>query len=193
MIEFDKPKLSLIIIGVGFCILAGEVIPLNLFSGPEKINYSINFDNLAASALNLSKPETTFLPVALDSQKKIEIDLRRQRMTLFIDDKKIAEYTISSGKRTTPTKAGNFSIISKYPVAYGLIQGIVWKMPYFMGIYVAAGQENGIHELPFANGWREPVWDMGHPVSHGCVRLGIGDAEKVYNFVEIGTPVWVHY
>lgn len=191
--EFNKSKLTLIIIGAGLCILAGGIVPFNIFSWLEKIIYDIDFKSLAGSSSQLIKPSAAFLPVASDSQKKIEIDLKKQRMFVFIDDKKIAEYVISTGKRTTPTKAGNFSIISKYPVAYGLIQGIVWTMPYFMGIYVASGTENGIHELPFANGWREPVWDMGYPVSHGCVRLGIGDAEKVYNFAEIGTPVWVHY
>ena len=193
MTQLNKAEFNLILVGVGLCVLAGGIIPFNLFSGSEKIIYNIDFKNLADLSSQLAKPNVTFLPVALNSQKKIEIDLRHQKMLLFIDDKKIAEYIISSGKRTTPTKAGNFSIISKYPVAYGLIQGIVWTMPYFMGIYVAAGQENGIHELPFANGWREPTWDMGHPVSHGCVRLGIGDAEKVYNFAELGTSVWVHY
>jgi lipoprotein-anchoring transpeptidase ErfK/SrfK len=192
--ESNRHKLNLIIIGAGaMLILILGMTPLNLFSGQEKIIYEINFDNPVAFSLNRPKISDVFLPITSDSRKEIEIDLRRQKMLIFIDDKKIAEYVVSSGKRTTPTKAGNFSIISKYPVAYGIIDGVVWTMPYFMGIYIVSGAENGIHELPLANGWRESVRDMGYPVSHGCVRLGIGDAEKVYNFAKIGMPVRIHY
>jgi lipoprotein-anchoring transpeptidase ErfK/SrfK len=30
-----------------------------------------------------------------------------------------------------------------------------------------------------------------YAVSHGCVRLPAGDAERVYRFVDVGTPVHV--
>jgi lipoprotein-anchoring transpeptidase ErfK/SrfK len=30
-----------------------------------------------------------------------------------------------------------------------------------------------------------------YPASHGCVRLPAGEAERVYRFVEVGTPVAV--
>jgi lipoprotein-anchoring transpeptidase ErfK/SrfK len=33
---------------------------------------------------------------------------------------------------------------------------------------------------------------LGIPVSHGCVRVGIGPAENVYNFATIGTKVVIH-
>ncbi len=186
-----KSQFFLMLASVSFLILVGNAVPINMGS---VLNYGspINSKN-SFTAPDFSKIKPAQLPESLDIQKRIEINLSRQRMSVFIDDKIIAEHIISSGKRTTATKTGKFSIISKYPVAYGIIDGITWTMPYFMGIYIASGQENGIHELPFANGWRESSRDMGYPVSHGCVRLGIGDAEKVYNFADLGTPVWVHY
>jgi len=78
-------------------------------------------------------------------------------------------------------------------MAIGVIKGQVWSMPYFVGIYQAGSTENGIHELPFLNGYRESSSSIGYPISHGCVRLRIGEAEKVYNFSKIDTPVYVHY
>jgi lipoprotein-anchoring transpeptidase ErfK/SrfK len=30
-----------------------------------------------------------------------------------------------------------------------------------------------------------------YPASHGCVRLPDGEAERVYRFAEVGTPVQV--
>jgi lipoprotein-anchoring transpeptidase ErfK/SrfK len=29
-------------------------------------------------------------------------------------------------------------------------------------------------------------------VSHGCIRLGIGPAETLYNWTEVGTPVYIY-
>lgn len=133
------------------------------------------------------------LPISADVQKKIEINLRTQRMTLWLDNQVLTVYVISSGKKSTPTKAGNFSVISKYPVAYGDAKGVRWTMPYFLGIYKVKEAENGIHELPYLNGYRESSRSLGIPVSHGCVRVAIGNAEKLYNWADIGTPVWIHY
>jgi lipoprotein-anchoring transpeptidase ErfK/SrfK len=33
---------------------------------------------------------------------------------------------------------------------------------------------------------------LGIPVSHGCVRLGIGPAKQVYEWTEVGTPVIIY-
>jgi L,D-transpeptidase YbiS len=32
---------------------------------------------------------------------------------------------------------------------------------------------------------------LGQSVTHGCIRLGDEDLEKVYNAVQIGTPVYL--
>ncbi|OWK27108.1 MAG: hypothetical protein US76_00595 [Parcubacteria group bacterium GW2011_GWA2_38_13b] len=123
--------------------------------------------------------------------KCIEINLGAQRMKIWEKNKILKEYVISSGRPSHATKAGNFSILSKWPVAYGGIPGQRWKMPFWMGIYYVGSTENGFHELPFINGVREASSDMGKAVSHGCVRLGIGDAEEVYNFADLKTPVLI--
>ncbi|MFH0852163.1 MAG: L,D-transpeptidase [bacterium] len=172
-----------------FFVLAA-IVPVNLIfrSGQDlDIAYQLlPFDDAV-------KIKAAQVPEIAKFQKRIEIDLLEQRMRLFEDEKQIAEYPISSGRRDKQTKAGSFSIISKYPMALGGIPGQAWKMPFFMGIYTIKGTENGIHELPFINGIRESARDLGHPVSHGCVRLGIGAAEKVYNWAELGTPVIISY
>jgi lipoprotein-anchoring transpeptidase ErfK/SrfK len=99
----------------------------------------------------------------------------------------------STGKPSTPTRLGEFTVLSKYPMAYGGADGLRWAMPYFIGFYLSGSLENGIHELPFLNGAREGERNLGHAVSHGCVRLAIGVAEKVYNWTEVGiTKVFVH-
>lgn len=115
--------------------------------------------------------------------KKIEINLKQQKLSYYLSNVKLGEFLVSSGKNNTTPK-GNFKISNKSLKAwssYGL-----W-MPYWMGI---EGQKFGIHELPiWPNGYREGQSHLGSPVSHGCVRLGIGSAKLIYDFAEKGTLV----
>jgi len=34
---------------------------------------------------------------------------------------------------------------------------------------------------------------LGHPASHGCVRLGADDLKKLYETVPVGTRVFIFY
>lgn len=52
------------------------------------------------------------------------------------------------------------------------------------------GSAYGIHELPeWPGGYKEGKSHLGRPVSHGCVRLGVGSAEWLFNWADIGTEV----
>jgi len=42
------------------------------------------------------------------------------------------------------------------------------------------------------NNIRRGLDQLGQPVSHGCVRLNINDAEEVYNWAEIKTDIFIH-
>jgi lipoprotein-anchoring transpeptidase ErfK/SrfK len=96
---------------------------------------------------------------------------------------------ISSGKRGMDTPKGSFQIRNKFPRAWSKKYGLF--MPYWMAI-VPSGQF-GIHELPeWPGGYKEGQNHLGTPVSHGCVRLGVGPAKIVYDWAEIGTAVIVH-
>jgi len=164
----------------------------DFFSNFKKQEKSQNSANIVL----VSQPEinTQTLPELKITEKKIEINLKEQKMYLWQDGKIINQFLVSSGRKGRETKTGNFSVIEKLPMAFGCSEGQCWKMPYWMKIYPA----NGIHELPFItnNGgrtyFREGQSSLGHPVSHGCIRLGIGNAEKVYNWTATGTPVIIH-
>jgi len=119
--------------------------------------------------------------------KYIDISISNQVMTLFEDGIKDNSFLVSTGTYGMPTPLGIFNIRSKRRniwSSYGL-----W-MPYSMNFY----KGYFIHELPYwPNGYREGTNHLGMRVSHGCVRLGIGPAEYVYNWSEIGTPIYVHW
>ena len=122
------------------------------------------------------------------SEKNIKVDVgRSQRVYYYLGETKIGSFPVSAGKASTPTPKGNFKIINKHPKAwssYGL-----W-MPYWLGMGTG---RFGFHELPiWPSGYREGENHLGIAVSHGCIRLGIGPAEFLYNWVEVGTPVLIY-
>lgn len=130
-----------------------------------------------------------FTEAKIKEGKYIDINLKSQVMVIFENGKILDAYLVSSGKRGMETPQGSFQVHNKTPRAWSKKYGLY--MPYWMAI-ISSG-DFGIHELPeWPGGYKEGINHLGVPVSHGCVRLGVGPAEKVYNFAEIGTPVIVH-
>lgn len=121
--------------------------------------------------------------------KYIDINRATQIMSIFEDGKLLDSFLISSGKRGMDTPKGEFQIRNKFPRAWSKVYKLY--MPFWMAI-VPSGKY-GIHELPeWPGGYKEGANHLGTPVSHGCVRLGVGPAETVYNWAEIGTPVVIY-
>lgn len=128
---------------------------------------------------------TSTAPTVL--QKSLYVHLATQRLEQRVMNIPISEYPVSSGMPGKPTPVGTFKVLSKSPRAWSSAAKL-W-MPYWMHF---SGRGHGIHELPeWPNGHKEGESHLGKPVSHGCVRLGIGTAKKIYDWSPIGTPVIV--
>lgn len=128
------------------------------------------------------------VPPQITEGKYIDIDITSQTLTLFENGNRISAFKISTGKYSMPTPLGRFSILNKTRRAYSSTYKLY--MPYWMA-FTRLG--HGIHELPeWPGGMKEGQSHLGIRVSHGCVRLGVGPAEMVYNWAPIGTPVLVH-
>ena len=118
--------------------------------------------------------------------KKIVIDLSEQKLYLYENGEAVIDYLVSTGKPGMWTPTGEFQIHNKNKRAWSNMASL-W-MPFWMMIEPNKGI--GIHELPeWPSGYKEGSDHLGQPVSHGCIRLGVGAAEKVYNWAEIGTKV----
>ncbi|MFH0969247.1 MAG: L,D-transpeptidase [Patescibacteria group bacterium] len=121
--------------------------------------------------------------------KYIDINLKSQVLSIFENGNLLDAYMISTGKRGMETSQGNFSVHNKVPRAWSKKYGLF--MPYWMAM-VGSG-DFGIHELPeWPGGYKEGQAHLGTPVSHGCIRLGVGPAERVYSWADLGTPVVIH-
>ncbi len=135
-------------------------------------------------ALTTSEPETkeVLSPAAPNSNKgkTIKIVLSEQKLYAWEDGKLVKSFYISSGL-TGPTPVGNWTIYNKTPVQ-------TYQSPsyYLPNVHWSSwfAPEIAIHEAYWHN-------NFGNPMSHGCVNTTIGDAEFIYNWAPIGTPVEV--
>lgn len=122
-----------------------------------------------------------------DLEKYIEIDISDQELKYYENGYLIDTAQVSTGKWSMPTPLGTFNIQNKHPRAYSATYNLY--MPFWMQF---ESRGYGLHELPeWSNGYKEGQNHLGTRVSHGCVRLGVGPAEKLYKWADVGTTVIV--
>ena len=105
--------------------------------------------------------------------RHVEADLSRQVIALIQGGRVRRIYPISSGAPGTPTVQGSFKVYLKTPGTNA--EGMV-HAAYFIGGYATHGYPS------------VPVY----PASHGCLRVPIPDAARLFNWIRIGTPVDVY-
>ncbi|MEI8361064.1 MAG: L,D-transpeptidase family protein [bacterium] len=119
--------------------------------------------------------------------KHIAVNLKKQEIEYSTGSIILGRFRVSTGKKSMPTPKGEYKIVNKSKRAWSKKYGL-W-MPYWLGMKDGS---IGFHELPeWPNGFKEGQNHLGKPVSHGCVRLGIGDAKKLFDWAEVGTPVTI--
>lgn len=159
----------------------------------EAINRSAENPTIKLATEIKSMSTSTFDPQAggtpsLAEGKYIEVSLSRQRMYLFEGANFVNSFGVSTGKWSTPTPTGTFSIYNKIEVAHSAAYDLY--MPKWNAI--TADGQYGIHGLPYKGNWVEGASHIGTPVSHGCIRLGPGNDSYVYGWAPVGTPVFIH-
>jgi peptidoglycan hydrolase-like protein with peptidoglycan-binding domain len=105
--------------------------------------------------------------------RHIEADLSRQVIALIQGGRVRRIYPVSSGAPGTPTVQGSFKIYLKTPGTNSL--GMV-DAAYFIRGYATHGYAS------------VPVF----PASHGCLRVPLAEARRLFRWVRIGTPVDVY-
>jgi lipoprotein-anchoring transpeptidase ErfK/SrfK len=144
---------------------------------------SLSVIGIATSAVaTTSKNETikqTIQTLQKSEQRWIQINLSKQRLTAWEGRKPVYAVTISTGKKSTPTRVGSFKIQSKHKSArmrgrdYD-VANVPYTM-YYQGNY-------GIHGAY----WHKK---FGTPVSHGCINVAPNHAKWLFNWASLGTAV----
>jgi lipoprotein-anchoring transpeptidase ErfK/SrfK len=137
-------------------------------------------------------PAKRVRPAVTSVGPAIIIERNRYRLTLWRAGKR-RTFGIAVGQAAYPTPAGTFSIVTKQrnptwfppdspwaaglgPVPPGVSNPLGTR---WMGTSAPA---IGIHGTPVSG-------SIGTAASHGCIRMYIGDAEYLYDQIEVGTPV----
>lgn len=107
--------------------------------------------------------------------RRIEIH-RDLGVLLLVEQNEVQRAVHTSTGAWGATPAGTFRVYRK--------EILSWSVPFKVWMPYAAYFVGGIatHEYSYV---------PEYPASHGCVRLPAGDAERVYGFVDVGTPVHV--
>ena len=108
-------------------------------------------------------------------ETKVVIDLMTQLFYVYRADQLVGVATISSGTKKKPTPLGFWSVIQKKKLGYSRKYDNA-PMP-FMQLYDPKG-------IAFHAGH-----NPGYPASHGCVRLPLKFAERLFGLTQIGTKV----
>lgn len=121
---------------------------------------------------NLNVGAIICLPVAA-APLSIRISIRAKTLGLYRSGSFVKSYPIATGKPTTPTPTGTFTIVNKQ-VNPGGPFGTRW-----MGL---SKPHYGIH------GTNNPA-SIGTAASNGCIRMYNNDVNELFNQVPVGTIV----
>ena len=110
-----------------------------------------------------------------DGDTKVVIDTLTQLFYVYRADKLIGVATISTGKKGRETPLGFWAVMNKQKLGHSRKYENA-PMP-FMQMYDAKGI--AFHAGP----------NPGYPASHGCVRLPLKFAERLYGLTQMGTKV----
>jgi len=152
----------------------------------------IVIENLPPSAGSGYDSTTQYdAPPSYSGSKHILVDISEQHMYVYEGDSLVYSFIASTGMGNS-TRVGTFSVLNKIPNAYGATWNI-W-MPNWLGIYWSGSLQNGIHALPIlSNGATLWAGYLGTPISYGCVVLDTYDAQALYDWADIGTPVEIRW
>jgi L,D-transpeptidase catalytic domain/Putative peptidoglycan binding domain len=112
-------------------------------------------------------------PKAGKNGKHVEFDWSRQVLVLARGGKPYRTYHTSSGTPATPTVFGSYRFYLQTPGTNSL--GMVHSS-YFIAGYAI----HGYASVP------------NYPASHGCLRVPIPNALSIFNWIDIGDPIFTY-
>lgn len=117
------------------------------------------------------------------SGKSVLVILSEQMLYAYQDGQLVRSSAVSTGVAAHPTVVGDFAVYVKYTSQTMSGPGYYLPgVPYVMYFY----RDYGLHGTYWHN-------NFGTPMSHGCVNLPTPEAEWLFNWAEIGTPVYVRW
>ena len=113
-------------------------------------------------------------PMPRHAGKGLHVEVSKERQVLLlVRDGRVALVVPVSTGATGNTPVGLWHVYSKVP-------GYNAKEMYDSSFFIGGFAIHGYHSVPY------------YPASHGCVRIPIWVAPRVYSLLDYGTPVYVY-
>ncbi|MDX2160154.1 MAG: LysM peptidoglycan-binding domain-containing protein [bacterium] len=113
--------------------------------------------------------------------RELIVDISDQRAYAYENGVLVRNVLVSTGLPATPTVRGEFTVQRKYVAQTMTGPGYYLPdVPYILYFY-AGYAFHGTY-------WHE---NFGQPMSHGCVNMPTPEAEWLYHWADVGTPVRV--
>lgn len=120
--------------------------------------------------------------------KYVEVDISEQKLVAYKGGRKVNEFLVSTGVDKYPTPIGDFDVQKKiyvkdYKWDYGPnhpdnydLKNVHWNLRF-----------NGPYYFHYAY-WHN---NFGRKMSHGCVNINEENAKWLYQWADVGNPVYV--
>jgi hypothetical protein len=133
---------------------------------------------------------TTALPKGSGEGRRVVFSEKAQRVWLVDADGSVAATYLVSGSVTDNLQPGTYAVYSRSRWAVGIEDSGV--MQYFVRFAHGANAAIGFHSIPTKNGTPlQTEAQLGTPQSHGCIRQKLSDAQRMWDFADVGTDVVV--
>ena len=116
--------------------------------------------------------QRAYVPRARYGGDHVEVSKERQVLFLVRDGRVVLVTPVSTGA-TGNTPVGLWHVYSKVP-------GYNASQMYYSSFFVGAFAIHGYHSVP------------PYPASHGCVRIPLWVAQRVYSLIDYGTAVYIY-
>jgi lipoprotein-anchoring transpeptidase ErfK/SrfK len=156
----------------------------------------VGSDRTVTVHVHETKPEVTTTEVAQRYPSYLTLDRGSFTLRLWEDLKLARTYTVAVGQEGLETPEGLYEIQAKE-------ENPIWHVPEsdwagdLAGQTIPPGPSNpikarwmAIYEGAGIHGTEETA-SLGSAASHGCVRMAIPDVEELYDYVEVGTPIFI--
>jgi lipoprotein-anchoring transpeptidase ErfK/SrfK len=116
---------------------------------------------------------------------RLVVDLTKLRLFVYRDCRVVQDYPVAIGKSSTPTPVGHFYLTGLFQSTSDSAYG-----PYAFSL---SAFSNVFSDWPFGgivglHGTNDPS-TVGHPVTHGCLRVQNADIIELANLIPVGTPI----
>ncbi len=117
----------------------------------------------------------------------VEVSIAKQHLWYYVGGNVVLETDVVTGTGVNSTTPGVFMILNKESPAVLTGPGYATDVTYWMPITYTG---TGLHDATWRTEFGQEVYISGG--SHGCVNMPLEEVEKLYNMIEMGTPVIIY-